>query len=226
MDEITIQIMEILDGYFMSLVPTQGMILVWPLICVLTLIWYVWWWDDIKKLNNTTLFLKLGVLSTSSVYPVFLLSIVVWYWSSQNCVFTLVIFRFITVMVKSISSNSVVQIVWYCVDIKYHVMYITQSGSHSFLPWVAIYQKEMFFFYYGQPTIMLYLTFSCLNKLMFSHFMTKWFMFCNYMLFIINWIHDFKNSPTPYLYVFVLQCKIDCWTFTWNYPCDVRTTQC
>ena len=28
---------------------------------------------------------------------------------------------------------------------KYNFMFKTLSGSHSFLPWVAIHQKEMFF---------------------------------------------------------------------------------
>ena len=36
------------------------------------------------------------------------------------------------------------------------------------------------------------------------------------VLFIINWINDFINSPTLHLYVSVLQCKIDWWTWLYN----------
>ena len=71
----------------------------------------------------------------------------------------LIIFKCLIVMMKNTVWSQLFGIVF--IDArKYNVMYKTLSGSHSFLPWVVIHKKEMFFLYYGQPTTMLYLTFS------------------------------------------------------------------
>ena len=115
-------------------------------------------WYHINKIIQRC-FRSCEFISTS-VHPMFVLSIVVWYCSSHTFNFTVVPCNKAVAHYTYIPYNySEIHCAWLCgpdclvfcsyIQRKYNVMHKTWSGSHSFLPRVAIYLKEMLYFIMG-----------------------------------------------------------------------------